>query len=1839
MSKKLNMVLATLLTFSLITPTAFADETPVSDETQPSENTQTEESVLTTEGNNENSTTVSEVSDDTETQLDTEEPKAEVVLGGLPSSSQGEAPEGIFNAEQSFYDETDVTVDKTTSPYKDGIYLELRYTSVGHIPSFKVALIDSEGKGLGEVEANESNFDKDLKMYKLVIPHNKPINYGDNIGIYVYNFDGSVKNITFKRTIPLKSGGEGDDLEVTYVEEEVPLENENYFFYKMGYALVENENQEIEKHYTFSAFNPLEGWIETDSNLFAFKFKTETGTLVKNTSFTLEEIRNGNKVTITTDAHGMAYLSPDKFKGKVAKLVSDQYELADDLDTLSVSFPEQTDRTVVKIVKVQPKKTKDSAQSGLANISITQSGDTTLSKEWLNATLEFKSATSTYTFDISHNDIKNGLQATLPNGTYQIKATSQHGLVTLPQESITVKDNTVNLPITIAPKYVLEISKDGSQYSYKFINVTNLTDKVFSGTTPQVYGVVPNQSFMVQDQEDQKFYTVFINPDYTTTKLVLGVGTVFGGEVSTPHTGDNIIFLVALFLLSLVIAGIGFYFHKTGKRVKNIAVSAGLIGVLILSTTPINIAQAFTVIIDGSGSGQGKGGSGSYTYSSRGTVQVHSSASLLMTNLLPAQHNMEYAYYFDPEIFDKYRVFSPDYLLHPYHLNTALFWATNEDQYKKALDGSFMIFDYEKGGLRPIWGTKNAVLGTLTESQVNENRKEFGIKDTQFQSRLLTYLEKGSLKGGTNYMNDLDYYINALGQQLGGVGATRQLWTGKDINGVMSSSKKQIGDVLSPEKTEDFIVKKFKKYFPEHELEEGIPIDLISKLYLNALSGKISDNVYIDLKEGVLPLAAPKTLGPHLLTEAQMPQAVETGRVASYMITYQNVHGVYIAGKSQKHMAYMPVVEIGEWFDYEMRKVSAGYRKLNILPSETARMLYDPKVAHGTLNKKSWGIAPTQTFHGNIEGTTGKSLMPVSHLIKARANNSPKELAQNPYAGWGYMFFSSYGGYACAECETKDKVGIYSWLNLHVDNEDGTTKTEKIPWGLDNWVKGKTDNFLNLSTSNAGSMYYTLSNPFIYDGVKYTIKSTDENKQSKLTLIDRTTKESLFKGYSGTIKLENKYSSLYDNGAYYLHKDEKAEPYKLVDATGTSVTLDYDYLPSLKVIEAGLSPDPEFKKRVDQIKDYIEGTGIPYTMEDPIEGSGFMYPREPYYTELGWNLGEHFSQADLTLDLYVEAECIDATKCVLPVKTPTKATGTHTVPEWRLSKYFNDSTPNSKSDSYIDFKTPGSTWRNPSINHSGNTKFNLSTSDLTTVPWMESKAKMFNGDTQNRSVSAYGNSFTFQVGGDLLAIKDNSTVTNSKLASWKNDYSILNNKVGATATGSPEPNNKASITKKHTVNYLVRSPYTDYKYYETRTRSYSCTDYWGYPDTCYEDYTWSGNASMNYTYDSTNDISVVFKRYNPKNNAKLSNFAKKTDNSQNGFYWESYQDNQSLKVNPEVAMVYDDNSGNTTVVQTAGDILREIKPVHYNSINFSNINVIPKVDGMSVATDNEAKQLANRLGASRLNVIYKGASTSVSYEVSGEIELRTYALDIGSTALRNTWGNSTYSTEKVRDEFLTRHATQETDGTWTIKPTAKGNYVINGKDYGGVSEIKNVQQKNQRTIEHTLVVRGGQLISVNGNTNLSSLDPKLKDAIERMNISTPRGSNVFNQFEYNKGENLTEANVANLFNLTRGTNAHAVGQPWYNEDTTTLVVREYVTTYDLPPHVYVDKIPQEVPGIATPMDKAQFFKQGYLGFTKLRFQLVDGWMEFDSSKPSPFGGVYTPLYVVPNVSVTDTTQF
>jgi len=611
------------------------------------------------------------------------------------------------------------------------------------------------------------------------------------------------------------------------------------------------------------------------------------------------------------------------------------------------------------------------------------------------------------------------------------------------------------------------------------------------------------------------------------------------------------------------------------------------------------------------------------------------------------------------------------------------------------------------------------------------------------------------------------------------------------------------------------------------------------------------------------------------------------------------------------------------------------------------------------------------------------------------------------------------------------------------------------------------------------------------------------------------------------------------------------------------------------------------------------------------ENTGFVSEVENKYEGTG-----EFSHAKLTL--FVKAQ---------ELVQDDSIQSRFTVPEWRLSLYRDNISPDGTNQSRFILKLPIGTFRNPSLSPSGMQQFSLISPNLASTPWLESKAKLFN-DTPVKNITVYNPNASFFEAGDILAIKDNSSVSNIKLAEWINGYSLFNGKIGTTLKG--EVIEGPIVNQSTSVSYGVKAPYSSYIYKETRW-NVACGENgcWSYP------YTWTGTAIPSYQT-ADYDVNVSFKNYIPKDSPTPKKFTPVTF-SDNGLYWQTKQSDGVILVNPEVMMAFDDANGNTSIVFAAGQKLRPIQPVAYNQARFINLNIKPEVTGLSVATDSRAKELQTKLGSNK-EVIYKGSSVTTSFENQGELEIKTYALDIGSSVLKNIWNPGTqYDTDEINESFLKEYATKnEATGKWEITFDLYGNFVINNQDFGGVSEKITVEEKSRAVIEYKLEVRGGRLVGVNGSRDLNSLPQDLKDALARMNISTT--DNIFNTFERSAGDILTEDHIANLGNMVRGTDDLAVGKGWYSEDVTTLVVREYITTFSIPNYVYVDKLPMELtPDLAVPVNKNEFFNVGAYGHVKLKVKAGNAEMTADSSM-GQIGIKKEHQFIISNVSVLDMFQ-
>lgn len=1720
MRKTLSLLLTFMLVFSLFSTVVFADETTNQD----------------TQTTNENVTTTSTENDETSTKTEEVTTTTEDEDGADPNIKD-EEPEQV--------------IDKSKDVIKDGVHATIRYMDYRddfYIPKFTLVHRTKEGKTISTVEAGPQNFNKEKGEYNLVFP-NPGYKKDEEYQIYLAKKDNSITQLEM---VVQYFSEDGESL----LTETTTLKTDNYFTFKVrDVAYYEGENNEkavidLEP----SKLYPLTGRVVTDSANVGFFVVNKNGAPLKNEEIIIQT-SDRKTTTIKTDNGGVARIAKNKLtstflvysKTKAVPNSPDGAEIYKYLDReLNLGFKTFTVVLEDKVVQ----------STSAVDVKVVTEGNTEISKNWINADLAFKDAKGTIT-----NLSVNAKDAKLPlaDGTYTVTAKSDYANVKLSSTTINVKNGKANLTVTISPKYTLEVNKGGKAFKFTFMNVDELSNKVVSGSKTLIYGVTPGESYMIQDKEDSKIYTVVIDSNSTVTKLQLGVGVVYGGNATSPHTGDAIVYLVAFLIIALIGAGVTFFIFNKNRRLKNQAMSILLIGALLSGILPLGATPAEASKATGIGSGTpGVTNPGNLTPT--GLVQTSEKLSLLQvtftngrntvpngTGKLNPDSNMQ-------DFMDTYK-FIPD------RIRNSMFMAPNKEVYDivNKVSTSYAVFDGDSlvtiYGETPFTGTpkRQSTTGKGAAS-ASENRYAYGIKGTKMSDRLLPLPEDAVKSDGM-----FEYFMGKTFQRLSSSPNNRQIWTGHKSNSVIN-----VGDIIDRAYVNDFVIdsnepdirKKWGKEMSQFALLEDFTYNFLGKLGQEDVINQLNDDI-------------------------------NSQDTTDHVFLFQVVQAFYVKGDQSKIM-FMPMNDAVEWYLWGRKKENpTRFKDYN--PQHEAKVIYNINSDASASNK--WAkYAPTHTYTYNVKRTSGIAVKPESNNVKIiRPTSNPNNIRINPFAGWGFVNWGWKPSYTATP-------KLKAQLKITVTDENGkpTTKvvTHKVP------ITYKDEKGKEVTTTEGAPLRLVDARKPLTGSMTIkqgsSIYTIPENNESYITLVDEYENEDL-----ANRNFKNDGESLLKFSGFGFDLDEKIKgEEKLKFQMPTNGNKDVWSMRYTLDIPAPM-----------QMNNYLGGNSKETSTKNKFAGRNM------------------YSNALLTIHVTATEDKI----CENPADCPPPK-NSFNVPQWKLSEYYGDISPTKKNKASFSLDIPAVTWENANLSPSGSTTFNLIDPKLDDTPWAISKAKLFN-DTPTRTVTPYISSATFTLAGDLLAVKDNGTVGSNKLASWLNRGDLFNKRIDVTAVGVAE--NKPLVTKNHIFQYAVKSPSSTYTYSETRYRTVCSGS--GVDRTCSDvPYTWTGTAPQSYG-DTFYDTTVNFHRYVPKDSVANKTFASVKD-PKNGFCWETYQDRTKLNVNPEVLMAYDDMSGRTSVVFAAGDKLRSVQPVHYNVAKYVNVDVKPKVDGMSVATDQKAKQLAQTLGAGAVGVVYKGASITTNFEVAGQLELKTYALDIGASALKNAWGNTNYSTTKINEEFLTRYATKQADGTWDVKLQADGKLKINGKEYGGQQGTLNVKQKSANVEEHTLVIRGGKLHSVNGNTNLASLPKDLKDALERMNISTAVGNNVFNTFEREQGDNLTEATVVTQGNALRGTQDLASGKGWYNEDTTVLVVREYTNVYDLPSHMYVDKVPMEVQGLETPMDKNQFFNKGYVGHTKLRYSLVDSFMEYDSSQQTPFGGKFTKDYVVPNVSVLDTFQ-
>jgi hypothetical protein len=622
-------------------------------------------------------------------------------------------------------------------------------------------------------------------------------------------------------------------------------------------------------------------------------------------------------------------------------------------------------------------------------------------------------------------------------------------------------------------------------------------------------------------------------------------------------------------------------------------------------------------------------------------------------------------------------------------------------------------------------------------------------------------------------------------------------------------------------------------------------------------------------------------------------------------------------------------------------------------------------------------------------------------------------------------------------------------------------------------------------------------------------------------------------------------------------------------------------------------------------------------------------------------------------------------------KTPVD--GELAVPEWRLSKYDTDMkysdtatmslklTQDAGHKAYWSTLSPSGTYKYDTINPNGkitttaNTPVNMKYSE-----WLHSKAKT----KGSYSISHSNPSVSVDVAGILNAIKS-TNLTGINIASWtvsSSDKSTLADydlSTGLKSTFKDKEN--PSISKTDTLSFGIKNKDTyshNYGYYSHHTVHVADSD----PTDDVDD---------SYSYDVCNcttipetpsasyvsadyKIRVILDRYKATSNSSDVLKVKAAKTEDNGKTTIAKQNASYLTIYPEIPMLFSDDSGKDSIFFVAGTQSRKIPVIDYHTLEYT-VYVDTTVTGTQV-TDSRAKTKAKAIGLGGNPVFAKGTPLQVSYKVNeskgsknaGLLTVKSYAIDVDNDTLKSTWGNSDYNAKSAHTSLLSSF-NNFSSGTATENLEIAVPNGTNVAYTGALTKNKlSFKEKDNTTVKHTLTVRGGVLTEVDGKSlsSIKSSNKELYSALEGMKLVGTKSDTVLKTLVSGAGDKLTESNFATLANKERGVSDISTGKGWYFEDTTTLIVMEYTTTYELPISMFTDKIPMTIKGLETPINKNQFFDKISKGYNVLNYTMasksitglgaVKVYFEHNSRTGSDYGAK-EPAYGVSNTGVSDTT--
>ena len=679
------------------------------------------------------------------------------------------------------------------------------------------------------------------------------------------------------------------------------------------------------------------------------------------------------------------------------------------------------------------------------------------------------------------------------------------------------------------------------------------------------------------------------------------------------------------------------------------------------------------------------------------------------------------------------------------------------------------------------------------------------------------------------------------------------------------------------------------------------------------------------------------------------------------------------------------------------------------------------------------------------------------------------------------------------------------------------------------------------------------------------------------------------------------------------------------------------------------------------LKDIANGT-LPSPSSNGLTGSDRVIPNYP--------------QTPLVHNLYVLWEI------KVPAKDTENPSTEYEVPEWRLSKYWGpEGVPDGAATMTLPITygccgqarlSPSGFWKYTVRNPNGKTNDGShSPSNMKLYSWIHTET-VNTGDTA--SVGAYQPTAIVTVDGIINAIKSTDT-SGLKVVSWLDKGSINGLK---SYDISSDTKGSAFNKSQYSYNVLLNFNTLNLDTYTNTWPSRHSHKYGGHCHRWINSKTISPLGASYIPYGLTTKI--TFDRYLAKGSDKL--VVSPYVSEENGKTIVSYQTDTTLKIYPEIAMLFDNDLNQSSIKWAVGEQAREINPVVWHTMQFK-VYVDENSNAASFATDSRGITTANRMGEANKQIAYKGTSINTSFKIqrseddnknAGILTVKTFALDITTNKngvnVKDAWGASSYKPETLHTNFIDSWDGFKGLSTERLEVQSSKLYVGAEKNQSvGLTKLK-YDGKEVVEFTHELIVRGGEVVgvkyqdrgtgaySVVAISDLEKKDAGLYEALEGMKlIGKNKNETVFKGFEHQTGASLNEQKYIDLATSAKQaldgltTNNLSLNKGWYSEDSTVLVVKEYVTNYGVPSISYSDKLSQSVAGLETPLDKGLFFSILGKGYTFINYTYTNNnlkningglstakvFFEHNSRLGSPFGKQQTD-YLVANVSVLDTSR-